>query len=79
MLRSLLEHLGLGTVSDEDLSVLVSASDVDGDGFIGLEDFRLMLEKAPATGLDASRAAELTRRGAEEGEGEGEAARGGEL
>ncbi len=32
--------LGFGEVSDEDIEAIVSILDVDGDGKIGLEDFR---------------------------------------
>ena len=44
VLRTLLTHIGLGTVTDEDLATRLSASDRDGDGLIGLEDFRRLLD-----------------------------------
>ncbi|KAG8469182.1 hypothetical protein KFE25_007700 [Diacronema lutheri] len=42
-LKRIFTDLGFGDISDEDVSVLVEASDVDGDGRISLEDFRGML------------------------------------
>lgn len=42
-LRRIFTDLGFGEITDEDMNVLIEASDVDGDGRISLEDFRGML------------------------------------
>lgn len=50
-LRRIFADLGFGEISDEDVGVLIEASDVDGDGRISLEDFRQMVRRgcfAPA-------------------------------
>ncbi len=40
LLRSIYTKLGLGDLTSEDLDILVKNADFDGDGVIGLEDFR---------------------------------------
>lgn len=44
ILRSIFDNLGFGQLSDDDLAVLVEAADGDGDGRIGIADFRAMCE-----------------------------------
>ncbi|CAM9261679.1 unnamed protein product [Hapterophycus canaliculatus] len=44
ILRSIFDNLGFGQLSDDDLAVLVEAADGDGDGRIGIVDFRGMCE-----------------------------------
>lgn len=44
MLRFVFERLGFGALTDEDLNVLMACADVDGDGRIGLADFRALLQ-----------------------------------
>lgn len=44
ILRSIFDNLGFGQLSDDDLAVLVEAADGDGDGRIGIADFRGMCE-----------------------------------
>jgi calmodulin len=46
LLGSIMTQLGYGAITLEDLSVLISTADVDGDGRISLDDFRLMLSPA---------------------------------
>lgn len=55
VLRGLLESLGLGSVTDEDLATLISASDIDGDGYVNVEDFRRMITEGSAM-FDAAQA-----------------------
>ena len=43
-LKEIFEVYGLGDVPDDDVEILGRAADVDGDGKIGLSDFRAMLE-----------------------------------
>jgi calmodulin len=43
MLQFVFERLGFGALTDGDLDVLVACADVDGDGRIGLSDFRSLL------------------------------------
>eukprot|EP00762_Andalucia_godoyi_P007538 ANDGO_00758.mRNA.1 Calmodulin len=43
-LRSVLERLGYGEITSEDMAVLIRTADVDGDGKVSLEDFRNMLK-----------------------------------
>merc|ERR1711918_163868 len=57
ILRNIFKSLEYGEITNEDLQVLISAADVDGDGKISLVDFRGMLkfnkereEKADAMG-----------------------------
>ncbi|CEP03545.1 EF-hand domain-containing protein [Plasmodiophora brassicae] len=45
VLRDILGKLGLGDITDDDIKVVVETADVDGDGKIGLEDFRKMLSQ----------------------------------
>lgn len=42
ILRSIFDNLGFGKMSDEDLAILVEAADGDGDGRVGISDFREM-------------------------------------
>ncbi|CAN0050779.1 unnamed protein product [Scytosiphon promiscuus] len=44
ILRSIFDNLGFGQLSDNDLAVLVEVADSDGDGRIGITDFRGMCE-----------------------------------
>lgn len=44
ILRNIFDNLGFGHLSDEDLAVLVEAADSDGDGRVGIDDFRLMCD-----------------------------------
>mmetsp|Transcript_20121 Transcript_20121/g.27345 ORF Transcript_20121/g.27345 Transcript_20121/m.27345 type:complete len:179 (-) Transcript_20121:279-815(-) len=44
VLRTVFENLGFGTITDEDLEVLLQTGDIDKDGKISLNDFRGMLE-----------------------------------
>ena len=44
VLRSIFENLGFGEVTDDDLAILTETGDVDGDGKISLQDFRMMLD-----------------------------------
>ncbi|CAM9997094.1 unnamed protein product [Laminaria digitata] len=46
ILRNVFDNLGFGHLSDEDLLVLVEAADGDGDGRVGIDDFRLMCDSA---------------------------------
>ncbi|KAF0981486.1 hypothetical protein FDP41_012143 [Naegleria fowleri] len=41
-LKEMMEQLGLGPITTEDLKVLIETADKDGDGKISLEDFRSM-------------------------------------
>ena len=41
-LKEIMEHVGLGPITTEDLKVLIGTADKDGDGKISLEDFRNM-------------------------------------
>ncbi|KAG2387864.1 hypothetical protein C9374_001458 [Naegleria lovaniensis] len=41
-LKEMMEQLGLGPITTEDLKVLIDTADKDGDGKISLEDFRSM-------------------------------------
>ena len=43
-LRLFMSNLGFQNVTDEDIEVLIETADVDGDGKIGLEDFRGMMD-----------------------------------
>jgi calmodulin len=42
--RDILRNLGFGDITDQDVQTLVDAADKDGDGRLGLEDFREMLQ-----------------------------------
>ena len=44
VLRGIFEKLGFGTITEEDVKILVETADVDKDGRISLEDFRKMIE-----------------------------------
>lgn len=44
ILRNVFDNLGFGHLSDEDLAVLVEAADGDGDGRVGIDDFRMMCD-----------------------------------
>lgn len=44
MLRYVFERLGYGSLTEEDLNILISCADADGDGQINLSDFRKMLQ-----------------------------------
>ena len=44
VLRGIFEKLGFGTITEEDVKILVETADVDKDGKISLEDFRLMID-----------------------------------
>lgn len=44
MLRYVFERLGYGTLSEEDLNILISCADADQDGRINLSDFRQMMQ-----------------------------------
>lgn len=44
MLRYVFERLGYGSLTEEDLNILISCADADGDGKINLSDFRKMLQ-----------------------------------
>lgn len=44
MLRYVFERLGYGALTDEDLAILISCADADGDGQINLSDFRQMIQ-----------------------------------
>ena len=44
VLRSIFEKLGFGTITDEDVRILVETADLDKDGKINLEDFRNMID-----------------------------------
>ena len=46
VLRGIFEKLGFGTITEEDVKILVETADVDKDGRISLEDFRRMVEPA---------------------------------
>ena len=39
VLRGIFEKLGFGTITEEDVKILVETADVDKDGRISLEDF----------------------------------------
>lgn len=43
-LRSILQRMGHRNITDEDINVLIETLDSDGDGKIGLDDFRKMLK-----------------------------------
>lgn len=43
-LREIFKIYGMTDIADEDISLLVKTADIDGDGKISLEDFRIMLE-----------------------------------
>lgn len=44
MLRYVFERLGYGSLTEEDLNILISCADADGDGKVNLSDFRKMLQ-----------------------------------
>jgi Ca2+-binding EF-hand superfamily protein len=44
VLRGIFEKLGFGTITEEDVKILVETADVDKDGKISLEDFRRMID-----------------------------------
>lgn len=44
MLRFVFERLGYGSLAEEDLNILISCADADGDGKINVSDFRTMLQ-----------------------------------
>lgn len=43
-LREVFSRCGLGELSDEELGILMTAGDLDGDGTIGLGDFRGVMD-----------------------------------
>ena len=55
-LRTIFGSLGYGTISDDDLRVLVETADTDRDGQISLEDFRAMLEASQKGAAEAAAA-----------------------
>uniref|UniRef100_K3X6Y0 EF-hand domain-containing protein n=1 Tax=Globisporangium ultimum (strain ATCC 200006 / CBS 805.95 / DAOM BR144) TaxID=431595 RepID=K3X6Y0_GLOUD len=44
MLQYVFERLGYGALTEEDLGILISCADADGDGHINVSDFRKMLQ-----------------------------------
>ena len=51
-LRSIFSNLGFGEVTAEDVAVLIETADTDGDGKIGLADFRKMVAHSKAIEKD---------------------------
>jgi|TARA_B110000211_G_C13749161_1_gene408011 Ca2+-binding EF-hand superfamily protein len=51
VLRGIFEKLGFGTITEEDVRILIETADVDKDGKISLDDFRKMIDtnQAPVT------------------------------
>ena len=43
VLRGIFEKLGFGTITEEDVKILIETADMDKDGKISLEDFRSIL------------------------------------
>ena len=43
-MRHIFESLGYGDITDDDLAVLIETADMDRDGRISMEDFRVMME-----------------------------------
>ena len=45
VLKGIFEKLGFGTITKEDIQILVDTADIDKDGKISLEDFRNMINE----------------------------------
>ena len=45
VLKGIFEKLGFGTITKEDIQILVDTADVDKDGRVSLEDFRAMISQ----------------------------------
>ncbi len=58
ILKSIYTKLGFGDLSEEDIRILVETADLDGDGVIGLEDFRQMSKYKNKEELSVAEAAE---------------------
>lgn len=54
ILRRIFDNLGFGEVSDGDLRALLDTADGDGDGRLGIEDFRRLCDSSK-TGNSQSR------------------------
>jgi Ca2+-binding EF-hand superfamily protein len=65
-LRGVLERLGYGEITKEDMEVLIRTADCDGDGRVSLEDFRHMLHENQQREKAAREKAEIERLAAEE-------------
>lgn len=57
-LARIFSDLGFGDITQDDIDVLIEASDVDGDGRISLSDFREMLSFGKAADRDADQDAD---------------------
>ena len=44
-MKGIFEKLGFGTITKEDIQILVDTADIDKDGKISLEDFRNMINE----------------------------------
>ena len=45
VLKGIFEKLGFGTITKEDIQILVDTADIDKDGKVSLEDFRAMIDQ----------------------------------
>jgi len=48
--REILANLGFGDITEQDVQTLIDSADLDGDGRVGLQDFRRMLPSASEIG-----------------------------
>lgn len=44
LLGEMMERLGYGNLNEEDMKILIETIDADGDGKIGIDDFKIMLD-----------------------------------
>jgi calmodulin len=51
VLKGIFGQLGFGEITDEDVKIVIETADADGDGKIGLEDFRNLLTRNVELGL----------------------------